>query len=158
MDYAILGEDSGLGILANTAGASGMHFAVAVAAPPFPPSRRRRSWVLRFFFTYVFSCLGRNNVKFSWNRRSRVLRLIAICGVASGTEILAAYGNGYARSISSAVRQQRDAADRVADLIAPVVMSHGAVQRMLCAKCRKVLNQNNRLTHARCCSGRLSKI
>ena len=87
-----------------------------------------------------------------------MLRLIAIFDVASGTEILAAYGSGYARSISSAVRQQRDAADRVADLIAPVVMSHGAVQRMLCAKCRKVLNQNNRLTHARCCSGRLSKI
>ncbi len=87
-----------------------------------------------------------------------MLRLIAISDVAAGAEILAAYGSGYARNISSAVRLQRVAADRVADLEAPVIMSNGAVQRMQCAKCRKVLNQSNRLTHARCCSGRLSKI
>ena len=85
-----------------------------------------------------------------------MLNLVAISEVAAGAEILAKYGSGYARKIRSAVQQQRIAADRVADLDAPVVMSHGAVQRMLCAKCRKVLRKSNRLTHARCCSGRLS--
>ena len=85
-----------------------------------------------------------------------MLRLVAISAIAPGAEILVAYGSGYSRSICSAVRQQRVAADSVADIIAPVVMSHGAVQRMLCAKCQKVLNKSNRLTHARCCSGRLT--
>ena len=65
-----------------------------------------------------------------------MLRLIAISDVAAGAEILAAYGSGYARNISSAVSQQHVAVD----LEAPVVMSHGAVHRMLCAKCRKELN------------------
>jgi hypothetical protein len=85
-----------------------------------------------------------------------VLNLVAVSDVAPGAEILAIYGSGYARKIRSAVQQQRIAADRVADLDAPVVMSHGAVQRMLCAKCRKVLRKLNRLTHAHCCSGRFS--
>jgi hypothetical protein len=85
-----------------------------------------------------------------------VLRLVAISNIAPGAEILVAYGSGYARRINSAVLKKRVAADCVADHIAPVVMSHGAVQRVLCAKCRKVLNKSNRLTHARCCKRRLT--
>jgi hypothetical protein len=76
--------------------------------------------------------------------RKRLRRLGLIDDVAhpqymkplSTVVLSSTHGSGYARNISSAVRQQLVAAD----LEAPVVMSHGAVHRMLCAKCRKVLN------------------
>ena len=99
--------------------------------------------------------IGTNNAKYSWHRNSRELRLTATTDVAPGAEILAVYGRGYTSKIVSAVREQRVAADLAADEIAPIVWSRGAVQRMLCANCRKVVTKLIRLTHARCCFGRL---
>ena len=82
--------------------------------------------------SHNFYRIDRNNVRFSWDRRNGVLRLVAICNIAPGAEILVPYGSGYARRIKAAVLKKRAVADCVADYIGPVVMSHGAVQRMLC--------------------------
>ena len=73
------------------------------------------------------------------------MRLTATTDIAPGAEILAVYGRGYSSKIVYAVREQRVAADLAADEIAPIVWSRGAVQRMQCAKCIKVLTKSNRL-------------
>jgi hypothetical protein len=138
MDYGMLDIGRGLGILANTAGSLGeFSFLLSVDV--------NVAKLLR---------IGKNNARFSWHRNSRELRLIAITNVAPGAEILAGYGRGYSGNVVSAVRKQRVAADLAAEEIAPVVWSRGAVKRMLCAKCRKVVTKSNRLLHARCCFGR----
>ena len=97
---------------------------------------------------------GGNNAKYTCNRRSKTLRICATRTIMPGNEILVAYGRVYVSKIKAAVVVQRAKQQEVLrnlDIIAPVSVAGGAVRRLLCSKCRKVLSCRTRLTHARCC-------
>jgi hypothetical protein len=106
-------------------------------------------------------CKGANNARFVLNRRNQtMIRLCATKPIAAGQEILAPYGRTYVSQIKKAVKLQthRILEDlRHADVMAPVVIAGGAVQRFLCAKCGTRVTKNTRHGHARCCSGAINK-
>jgi hypothetical protein len=101
---------------------------------------------------------GRNNAKYCCDRSALAMRLSATRKIAPGEEILVAYGRSYSTKIHIAVEKQATETQHLLDEVAPMVVCYfGAVKRMLCANCRKLVNGSNRLTHARCCSGAINK-
>ena len=102
-----------------------------------------------------------NNAKYVCNRQNqKMMRLRATCNIVSGQEILVPYGPLYVSKIKKAVKSQQDVmksrmidAVQAIDIAAPVVVTGGAVARLLCANCGSKVKANNRRTHARCCSG-----
>ena len=101
---------------------------------------------------------GKNNAKYCCNRSALSMRLSATRPIAPGEDILVPYGHSYSSKIHIAVEKQVTETQNLLDEVAPVVVCNfGAVKRLLCANCRKVVNDSNRLTHARCCSGAINK-
>lgn len=103
---------------------------------------------------------GRNNARYVCNRQNkRLVSLRATRRIAAGEEVLAAYGQKYVATVLQQQvvlkLQQLDAVQAI-DIAAPVVVTGGAVARMLCANCRCRVNARNRRTHARCCYGAIS--
>jgi hypothetical protein len=102
-----------------------------------------------------------NNAKYVCNRQNqKMMRLRATRSIAAGQEILVPYGHSYVSRIKNAVKSQQDVmksrmidAVQAIDIAAPVVVTGGAVARLLCANCGSKVKANNRRTHARCCSG-----
>ena len=111
--------------------------------------------------TNTAACKGANNARFVLNRRNQsMIRLCATKTIAAGQEILAPYGRTYVSQIKKAVKlqTQRILEDlQHADIMAPVVIAGGSVQRFLCAKCGKRVTKCTRHGHARCCSGAINK-
>jgi hypothetical protein len=97
-----------------------------------------------------------NNAKYVCNRQNQTMRLCATRSITAGQEILVPYGPSYVSIIKNALKMQNvcllEAAQSL-ETMAPVVISGGAVARMLCAKCGRSVKATNRRTHARCCSG-----
>jgi hypothetical protein len=102
---------------------------------------------------------GHNNARLVPNRRKQILNVCATRTIAPGDEILVPYGKMYVTKLKAAVAQQRVLHHKAAlllDSVAPVILANGAVKRLLCANCRKVLKASNRVAHARCCHGLLT--
>ena len=98
-----------------------------------------------------------NNAKYVCNRRNHnLMRLCATRNIDAGQEILAPYGRPYVSQIKMAVELQNARHMELVqslDVMAPVVVTGGAVARMLCANCGRKVKTSNRKTHARCCLG-----
>jgi len=102
---------------------------------------------------------GTNNARFVPNRRKQTINVCATRTIAPGDEILVPYGKMYVTRLRTAVAQQRALHQKAALLlnsVAPVIVTNGAVKRLLCANCRKVLTARTRVSHARCCQGLLT--
>jgi hypothetical protein len=103
---------------------------------------------------------GRNNARYVINRQNKhLVSLRATRRIAAGEEVLAAYGQKYVAAVLQqqvVLKSQQLGAVQAIDIVAPVVVTGGAVARMHCANCGKRVNASNRRTHARGCYGAIN--